>query len=629
MNIKPTFYLGLIFSCLSILPAQAEPPVTDPLPQSPTLSLPDSLIEELKSPTELTKTKEETVESPPRLTEAQEETVESSPELREAKEETVKSPNLITLPTVPNFPNVENTDNPKGSLLLFLPKPRNLRAAQEYLKQKRLNQGFLDVPSESLNQITNVNELRDVQATDWAYEALRSLIEKYGCIVGYPDRTYRGERALSRWEFAAGLNACITTIERLLQENVAVLKSDLDTLKRLAEEYQGELAATGARIENIESRMAYLEDHQFSTTSYFGGEVILGLADAGGGNPPGTGQANTVLNYLARFGVVTSFTGKDILRFTISSGNFDNFGFANSSSLNTYAALLSYQDGLQNNAIIDNLEYRFAAFDDNVVFTVKPVGFSLTSVLTGNSPYFDAGRGSLSRFGQVNSLFYIGALDGGVGFDWLIADPVRLQVAYGTRDSGSPEEGITGANHSALGVQLLFKPADTVLAGINYIDAYSSTGALDTFTGSFNADTSGLILEPSKIYAVGTSLQWRVLDNLTFAGWGGYVVTHSLKSSDKFAVSNAYSVSLGWSDPFNREGDLLAFIFGQPLTLQAGNGLFFGEDNATAYQYEVFYRLKIKDRIDITPGFFIVTHPGSRAENQTIYVGAIRTTFRF
>ena len=33
--------------------------------------------------------------------------------------------------------------------------------------------------STDLNQITNVNQLRDVAPTDWAYEALRSLVDRY------------------------------------------------------------------------------------------------------------------------------------------------------------------------------------------------------------------------------------------------------------------------------------------------------------------------------------------------------------------------------------------------------------------------------------------------------------------
>ena len=58
-----------------------------------------------------------------------------------------------------------------------------------------------------LAQVTSVSELSDVQPGDWAFTALQRLVEEYGCLEGYPDRTYRGNRALTRYEFAAGLNA--------------------------------------------------------------------------------------------------------------------------------------------------------------------------------------------------------------------------------------------------------------------------------------------------------------------------------------------------------------------------------------------------------------------------------------
>ncbi|MEM8778617.1 MAG: iron uptake porin [Cyanobacteria bacterium P01_G01_bin.49] len=63
-----------------------------------------------------------------------------------------------------------------------------------------------------------MQQLRDVSPTDWSYQALRNLVENYGCIIGYPDGTYRGDRALSRNEFAAGLNACMEQLERRLLE---------------------------------------------------------------------------------------------------------------------------------------------------------------------------------------------------------------------------------------------------------------------------------------------------------------------------------------------------------------------------------------------------------------------------
>ncbi|HEY9671801.1 MAG TPA: iron uptake porin, partial [Waterburya sp.] len=66
--------------------------------------------------------------------------------------------------------------------------------------------------ADTIDQVTNVSQLSDVRPTDWAYEALRSLVERYGCIAGYPDGTFRGNRALSRYEFAAGVNACLQQI---------------------------------------------------------------------------------------------------------------------------------------------------------------------------------------------------------------------------------------------------------------------------------------------------------------------------------------------------------------------------------------------------------------------------------
>ncbi|MGK7885790.1 MAG: S-layer protein, partial [Crocosphaera sp.] len=36
---------------------------------------------------------------------------------------------------------------------------------------------------DGMSQVTSISELRDVSPTDWAYEALRSLVERYGCIV--------------------------------------------------------------------------------------------------------------------------------------------------------------------------------------------------------------------------------------------------------------------------------------------------------------------------------------------------------------------------------------------------------------------------------------------------------------
>lgn len=68
---------------------------------------------------------------------------------------------------------------------------------------------FPDVSKNAVNnqemaQVTSVSELSDVQPTDWAFQALQSLVERYGAIAGYPNGTFRGNRALTRYKFAAG-----------------------------------------------------------------------------------------------------------------------------------------------------------------------------------------------------------------------------------------------------------------------------------------------------------------------------------------------------------------------------------------------------------------------------------------
>ncbi len=113
--------------------------------------------------------------------------------------------------------------------------------------------------SAELNQVTNVNQLRDVSPMDWAYEALRSLVNRYGCIVGYRDQTFRGGKALSRYEFAAGLNACLNQIERLIASSEAVLREDIEVINRLLQEFEAELAFLNGRFNKIEGRFALIE----------------------------------------------------------------------------------------------------------------------------------------------------------------------------------------------------------------------------------------------------------------------------------------------------------------------------------------------------------------------------------
>lgn len=169
----------------------------------------------------------------------------------------------------------------------------------------------------ALDQVTSVTQLSDVRPTDWAFQALQSLVERYGCIVGYPDRTYRGNRALSRWEFAAGLNACLDKIQELIAAATAdfVRKEDLETLKQLQEQFAAELATIRGRVDALDVRTATLEKQQFSTTTKLAGELVFGLISVLAGDRADGTEADRVptFGYRVRLNLETSFTGRDLL----------------------------------------------------------------------------------------------------------------------------------------------------------------------------------------------------------------------------------------------------------------------------------------------------------------------------
>ena len=58
-----------------------------------------------------------------------------------------------------------------------------------------LKEQFSQPADKTAQGVSSVSQLSDVRPTDWAFTALQSLVERYGCIAGYPDRTFRGKQA--------------------------------------------------------------------------------------------------------------------------------------------------------------------------------------------------------------------------------------------------------------------------------------------------------------------------------------------------------------------------------------------------------------------------------------------------
>src|SRR5881275_1458433 len=58
----------------------------------------------------------------------------------------------------------------------------------------------------------------DVPQGHWAYDAVQQLAQR-GIFTGYPDGTFGGKRALTRYEFAVALQRMLQEVQRLIAMN--------------------------------------------------------------------------------------------------------------------------------------------------------------------------------------------------------------------------------------------------------------------------------------------------------------------------------------------------------------------------------------------------------------------------
>uniref|UniRef100_UPI0025D39B3B iron uptake porin n=1 Tax=Synechococcus sp. UW140 TaxID=368503 RepID=UPI0025D39B3B len=120
-----------------------------------------------------------------------------------------------------------------------------------------------------MGQVTSVSQFSDVQPTDWAYQALSNLVTKYGCVAGYPNGTFKGKQAMTRFEAAALLNACLDRVTEMTEQ-----------VKRLLKEFEKELAVLKAKVDGLETKVADLAATQFSTTTKLKGQTVFWLGTA-------------------------------------------------------------------------------------------------------------------------------------------------------------------------------------------------------------------------------------------------------------------------------------------------------------------------------------------------------------
>jgi len=449
-------------------------------------------------------------------------------------------------------------------------------------------------------------------------------------VAGYPNGTYRARRAMTRFEAAALLNACLDRITEVTDE-----------LKRLMKEFEQELAVLKGRVDGLEAKVVELEATQFSTTTKLSGlaTFVLG-ANNFSGSASNLVEANkaafgaTTFNYDVQLNVDTSFTGNDLLRTTLRSGNFDgdhnSFGGAGPSGLSQLEVAVQ-EEGGPNVVGIDRLFYQLPLGDFTFTLggrvgqedmlaiwpSVYPAETVLDVLTLGGAP------------GAYNK-----NLGAGAGVWWQkngFAISANYVAAHG--NNGNPNEGgIATDGAGGTGTVQIGYTAEQwgLVATYSYIQnandlfVYATNFALDSFQNP--CDTS----------AFGLSAYWQPAESgwipSISAGWGINSTNYNSTVNDQGLVSTSqsWSVGLQWEDAL-MQGNALGMAVGQaPFATRLKGG---DTPNDSNYVWEWWYKVQLTDNITVTPALFYLSRPlgGDTPEGKGFNQlgGLIKTSFHF
>ncbi|MGB8702275.1 MAG: iron uptake porin [Thermosynechococcaceae cyanobacterium] len=487
-----------------------------------------------------------------------------------------------------------------------------------------------ELQSDEIGQVTSVSQLSDVQPTDWAFQALQSLVERYGCIAGYPDGTFRGNRAATRYELAAALNACLDQISDRF-----ATKEDLATVQALQAEFKTELATLKGRVDGLEARAATLEAQQFSTTTKLQGEAIFSGIAAGGG-APGAGDPNPIAPYRVRLNLVTSFTGKDTLITGLQSFGFQGGLVGGGSTQNALfpgsvldsgSANVSFSPQFagvdpQNLASSANTPGNVQLYKLLYVFPVskKVTAFVFPKAETTDAfpqiiPWSSESQGAVSRFAGVNPVVrQSGGTSGvgiatGLGFIWNPNSKVNLTALYGSVSAPIATGDLSTGNALGAGflpsdkssfvaaAQLTVKPMKKLDAALNFAYAQHNLNILGTglaSTGINNFSGGDIFALPGldlgqrvQVIGLGGTVTYRITPKIALSAYGagffvdnvsgGLALGPALNGQrvptnvDGSAVYTSFMGGIHFSDVF-APGNTAALIFGQPLYAESTGG---------------------------------------------------------
>ncbi|NEQ47216.1 MAG: iron uptake porin [Leptolyngbya sp. SIOISBB] len=494
--------------------------------------------------------------------------------------------------------------------------------------------------AEAIANVSTIDELADVSPGDWAYQALQSLVDDYGCIEGYPDETFRGDRSLTRSEFAAGLDKCLSEVQVLAGLNPlageGLLRSSGPSIQRLQAEFREELDLLTNRVDILEAETAELRTNAFSTTTRLRGEVVFSLEQLlGGDKANGSGDdlpETLVFGSRARLNFNTSFTGRDLLKIRLDALEPNRF---NVPVTGTNMTRLAFDRTNNNDFDIGKFFYRFPVGDRLSLHIDAARGAYQGNVSsTFNPGLANPISGVVSRFGRFNPIYYQGALGTGITGVYDLAPNLAFSAGYLSRAPGSnnPDDGgLFGSGYTAL-AQLDYRPTESWRLGLAYARSSYPAGnvAVAAGTGSrlANAPFGGNVATSANHLGLQSTLK---LGSANLSGWAG--LSFATAESDRGVVDEGddatllnWAVTLGLPN-LGGQGNLGGLVVGNPPRVLSNSGG--ADEDDSTWHLEAFYRYRVTQNISLIPGFFVLINPENNSANDTIWVGSFRTVFEF
>ena len=453
----------------------------------------------------------------------------------------------------------------------------------------------------SADQVTSVTQFSDVYPTDWAYQALAGLVETYGCVAGYPNGTFRGNRAMTRFEAAALLNACLDRVTEVTDE-----------LRRLMAEFETELTILKGRVDGLEAKVGELEATQFSTTTKLKGVTYwaLGAIDTDAASPSQTEALS--LNYDLRLALKTSFTGEDMLTTVLRAGNFEESSFRTTSSgLDQEYAAGPTKDTVK----IGRLYYTFPVGDDLTVTAGPVVRTDDPGMYAGYATFYPSDLlVDFFTYGGAWATNNLAGQGSGVGAVYSFGDSGFSVSGNYVSHNGDQSAGGIGTDESqSTSTWQLFYGGEAfggnLLAQLGYSVEQNMGGKTTRATA---AGTTAMAGGDGEGYSIAAA--WQPADS----GWMPSIST-GYSSFDPEASSEeveGWYVGFEWSDVLI-DGNSLGYAIGSMPNTGSS------DDNTI---WELFYSMAVSDNITVTPAIFGSDFDGT---NPDAFGGLVKTTFKF